>query len=421
METLTINGGMPLYGELNVGGSKNAVLPILAACILTDEEVVIHNAPDISDIDDMLYIMSDLGIKSRRENDTLIINCSGMTSYEISDEHVGKIRSSVVLMGAVIARFHTARLAQPGGCDIGARPIDIHLSALRQMGVNITYEDQCWNCSAEKLSGSNITLPFPSVGATENVILAASMASGQTIIRNAAKEPEIEALQTFINLMGGQISGAGTDTVTITGKSKYHACEYTVIPDRIVAGTYMLMTCGTGGDVLIRNALPEHNRALTECISAMGAHISADGNSIRVRKTRRLNPIEFTQTAPFPGFPTDLQPQLMAVLTLANGTSVIRENIYENRFKAAYSLCALGAQINIQVIDSQTSLAVIRGVDILKGAQIYGTDLRCNAALIIAGLQAHGTTVLHRAHFIERGYENIVNAIKSVGGDITAS
>ena len=421
METLTINGGMPLYGELNVCGSKNAVLPILAACILTDEEVIIHNAPNISDIDDMLYIMNDLGIKSRRENDTLIIDCSSINNYEISDEHVGKIRSSVVLMGAVIAKFGMARLAQPGGCDIGARPIDIHLSALRQMGVNITYEDQCWNCSAPNLSGAHIVLPFPSVGATENVILAAAMAQGETVIKNVAKEPEIEALQNFINLMGGEVCGAGTDVITVIGKKKYHSCEYTVIPDRIVAGTYMLMTCATGGDILINNAVAKHNGALIDCLHAMGAHTDVNSNSIRVRKARRLKPIEFTQTAPFPGFPTDLQPQLMSVLTLAGGTSVIQENIYENRFKAAYSLCTLGAQINIQVIDSQTSLAVIRGVDILKGAEIYGTDLRCNAALVIAGLAAHGTTKLHRAHFIQRGYEDIVTAIQSVGGDIYAN
>lgn len=418
METLTINGGMPLYGELDVCGSKNAVLPVLAACILTDEEITIHNAPDISDIDDMLYIMNELGIRSSRNGSSLTINCSGMSSSEISDEHVGKIRSSVVLMGAVLAKFGTARLAQPGGCDIGARPIDMHLSALRQMGVNIIYDGQCWNCSAKELSGTHIILPFPSVGATENVILAAAMANGETIIENAAKEPEIKALQDFINLMGGQISGAGTNTITVTGKKKYHSCEYTVIPDRIVAGTYMLMTCATGGDVLIKNAEAEHNGALINCIQAMGAHVQSDGSSIRIRKTMRLKPIEFTQTSPFPGFPTDLQPQLMAVLTLADGMSVIQENIYENRFKAAYSLCALGADISIRVIDSQTSLAVIHGVDMLSGAEIYGTDLRCNAALIIAGLAAHGTTVIHRAHFIERGYENIVESIRNVGGDI---
>lgn len=419
METLTINGGMPLYGELNVCGSKNAVLPILAACILTNEEVVIHNAPVISDIDDMLCIMGELGVKYSRNNDTLVIDCSAMTSCEISDEHVGKIRSSVVLMGAVLAKFGTARLAQPGGCDIGARPIDMHLSALRQMGVTIKYDEQCWNCSATTLAGAHITLPFPSVGATENVILAAAMANGETTITNAAKEPEITALQDFINLMGGNVSGAGTSTITIVGQKKYHACEYTVIPDRIVAGTYMLMTCATGGDILIRNAIPEHNSALISCLCSMGVHVQTDNDSVRIRKTKRLKPIEFAQTSPFPGFPTDLQPQLMAVLTLADGTSVIQENIYENRFKAAYSLCALGANISIKVIDPQTSLAVIRGVDVLNGTEIYGTDLRCNAALIIAGLAAQGTTVLRRAHFIQRGYEDIVRAIRSVGGDIT--
>lgn len=418
METLTINGGMPLYGELNVCGSKNAVLPILAACILTDEEVIIHNAPKISDIDDMLCIMSDLGIRSRRENDTLTIDCSSINNYEISDEHVGKIRSSVVLMGAVIARCSMARLAQPGGCDIGARPIDIHLSALRQMGVNITYDGQCWNCSAEHLTGTHIVLPFPSVGATENMILAAAMADGETIIENVAKEPEIEALQDFINLMGGCVHGAGSGIIKITGKKKYHSCEYTVIPDRIVAGTYMLMTCATGGDINIKNAVPAHNGALLDCLAAMGARTDVGTDTIRVRKAKRLKSIEFTQTAPFPGFPTDLQPQLMSVLTLASGTSVIQENIYENRFKAAYSLSALGADITIKVLDSQTSLALVHGVDILKGTEISGTDLRCNAALIIAGLAAHGTTVIKRAHFIQRGYEDIVSSIRSVGGDI---
>lgn len=418
METITINGGMPLYGKLNVSGSKNAVLPILAASLLTDEEVILHNAPLISDIDDMLFIMSDLGVYSKRDGNTLTINASGMNSCEISNEHVGKIRSSVILLGAVLAKFNFAKLAQPGGCDIGARPIDIHLSAFKQLGVDIEYTDQCWCCRTEKLTGTKIRLPFPSVGATENIILAASMAEGTTIIENVAREPEIKALEDFINLMGGNIHGAGTSTITVTGKKKYHSCEYTVIPDRIVAGTYMLAVCATGGDIFIENAVPYDNKMLIECLSSCGVHMDIYPNSMRVRKTRRLSPIDFVQTAPFPGFPTDLQPQLMAVLSLANGTSIIQENIYENRFKAASSLCELGADINIKIIDSQKSTAIIKGVSHLKGNIVCGTDLRCNAALIIAGLAAHGTTTIRNAHFINRGYENITSAFKNVGGDI---
>ena len=419
METLTINGGTPLYGKLNVSGSKNAVLPILAASILTDEEIIIHNAPKISDIDDMLFIMNELGVCSKREDSTLYINASNIENCIISNEHVGKIRSSIILMGSVIAKFGMAKLAQPGGCDIGARPIDIHLSSLRQMGVEIKYEDEHWCCSVQKLTGAKIRLPFPSVGATENIILAAAMADGETIIENAAQEPEIKALEDFINLMGGSISGGGTDTIKIVGKKKYHSAEYTLIPDRIVSGTYMLMACAAGGDIYIDNAVPNDNKALIDCISSMGVHTDIYPNAIRIRKTQRVKPIKYVETMPFPGFPTDLQPQLMAVLTLANGTSIIQENIYENRFRAAYSLCELGADINIKVSNSAKNSAVIKGVPYLTGASISSTDLRCCAALIIAGLAAHGTTIIHKAHYIKRGYENITEIIQSIGGNIS--
>ncbi len=420
MKTLIINGGVPLYGEFLTSGSKNAILPILAASILTDEEVIIHNVPEISDINDMLCIMRDLGITSHKCGNTLTVNSKGINSCEISDEHVGKIRSSVVLMGAVLARLGMARLAKPGGCDIGKRPIDMHLDALTQMGVSIKYEDQCWCCTAQKLCGAEITLPFPSVGATENVILAAAMANGTTVIKNAAKEPEIKALEDFINLMGGRITGGGTSTITIEGMSHYHTCEYTLIPDRIVAGTYMLMAASAGGDIMVRNAIPRHNGALINTLKQMGVYVKEYDCGVRILKTKRLKAIENTETDPFPGFATDLQPQLMAVLALADGTSVIRENIYENRFRAAYSLAMLGADISIRVTDNTKNTATIRGVTSLTGTDIYGTDLRCNAALVTAGLSASGTTVLHQAHYIERGYEDIVGAIRNVGGNITA-
>lgn len=422
MNTITINGGNPLFGQIDVSGSKNAVLPILAACILTDQAVTIHNAPLISDIDDMLCIMNDLGISSERQGHTLTVDSSNINNYVISNEHVGRIRSSVVLLGAVIARFRKAKLAHPGGCDIGARPIDMHLDAFARLGINISYEDDCWCCTADELVGAHIPLPFPSVGATENVILAAAMAKGTTTIHNAAREPEITALQDMINLMGGQVHGAGTDTITIVGKEHYHGCEYTVIPDRIVAGTYMLATCATGGDVVINNAVRSHNTALFDRMEQMGADITyPNADTVRIRRTARLKPISLTQTRPFPGFPTDLQPQLMATLALANGKSVIRENIYESRFKAAFSLCDMGAHISIKVPDSQDSYAVIRGVSRLCGTHIYGTDLRCNAALVIAGLAAEGTTVLHKAQFIDRGYEDITAAFRQLGADITRS
>ncbi len=419
MDTLTINGGTPLYGELTVGGSKNAVLPVLAACLLTDEEVIIHNAPMITDIDDMLFIMSDLGVKSRRESNTLIIDSSGLANCEISDSHVGKIRSSVILLGAVLARLKKARLAETGGCDIGSRPIDMHLSAFMKMGISIDYDGDCWCCNAEKITGTEIVLPFPSVGTTENIILAASMASGTTIIENAAREPEIEALQNFINSMGGSISGAGTGTVIIEGKKKYHGTSYSVIPDRIVAGTYMLAAAAAGGDVLVKNAVIRHNNSLNGILEACGIKLLPDTLGIRVTSTGKYKATDIVSTAPFPGFPTDLQPQLMAFLSKADGTSVIKENIYENRFKAAYSLCALGADIHIIIPDDMKNSAVIKGVPSLYGAEIYGTDLRCNAALVIAGLCAQGTTTIRQAHFIERGYENIIPAFRSVGADIS--
>lgn len=422
MDAIHINGGTPLHGELSVCGSKNAILPILAGCILTDEKIVIHNVPRISDIDDMIYIMRDLGIDATIAQHTLTVDCSNINNYKISNEHVGKIRSSVVLLGAVLARFAKAILAHPGGCDIGARPIDMHLNAFRQMGVKINYENNCWVCNAEKLYGADITLPFPSVGATENIILAAATAKGITTIRNAAKEPEINALQDFINLIGGEVYGAGTGTIQVHGKKHYHGCEYTLIPDRIVAGTYMLAVCSSGGDVYIKNVPSEHNTALLTCLCSMGADVKVyhESNSVRIRKTKKLHALDFTQTEPFPGFPTDLQPQLMAALTLAKGKSIIKENIYESRFKAACALCELGADICIKIPDKDDRFAIIKGVDSLYGTQISGTDLRCNAALVIAGLSAQGTTIIKNAHFIQRGYEDIVGNFRSVGADIFA-
>ena len=420
MNVININGGTPLYGEMSVGGSKNAIPPILAACILTDEKVTVTNVPKITDVDDMLYIMRDLGVKATSSDHSLTIDCSNICNYRISNQHVGKIRSSVILLGAVIARFSCAIMAHPGGCDIGARPIDMHLDAFRQMGVDICYENDCWLCNTDGLKGANITLPFPSVGATENIILAAAMANGETLITNAAREPEIVALQDIINLMGGDVQGAGTNTIRIVGKKHYHGCEYTLIPDRIVAGTYMLAVCATGGDVVIKNAVPAHNSLLIDCIKRMGAdcHILSD-NSVRVMKSKRLCGIDYVNTLPFPGFPTDLQPQLMSVLCLANGRSVIRESIYESRFKAAQSLCSLGADIKVTSNDIDGHYAVINGVNSLKGAEIFGTDLRCNAALVIAGLAAHGNTKINNAHFISRGYEDIVGAFSNVGANIS--
>lgn len=421
MNAIHINGSVPLHGELSVCGSKNAILPILAACMLTDEKIIIHNVPRITDVDDMIYIMRDLGINASIDKHTLCVDCGNINNYRISNEHVGKIRSSVVLLGAVLARFSKATLAHPGGCDIGARPIDMHLDAFKQMGVKITYENDCWICNAEKLSGTDIKLPFPSVGATENIILAATMANGVTTIKNAAKEPEINALQNFINLMGGSVCGAGTGTITINGKKHYHGCEYTLVPDRIVAGTYMLAVCASSGDVYIKNAIATDNTALLMCIRNMGADVTVyPENAVRIRKTQKLKALDFTQTEPFPGFPTDLQPQLMSVLTLAHGKSVIKENIYESRFKAVSALSDLGADIYIKIPDKNNRFAIINGVDSLYGATVSGTDLRCNAALVIAGLAAHGKTVIKNAHFIQRGYEDITGEFRSVGADIIA-
>lgn len=418
MDALIINGGNPLKGELAIHGSKNAILPILAACILTSEQVCIHNVPHLADIDDMLCIMQELGIKTKREASSLIIDCSNISSCEILDSHVGKIRSSVVLMGAVIARMGTARIAQPGGCDIGKRPIDMHIHALQSMGVEFTYNEQFWNCKAANLKSANITLPFPSVGATENIMLAAAMAPGTTVLYNAAAEPEIEALQNFINLMGGEITGAGTPVVRITGKRRYHGCEYTLISDRIVAGTYMLATAAAGGDVTFHKAVPYHNAAMIELLQQAGVDVQIQKDTVHVSAHRRLNAIDFVKTAPYPGFPTDLQPPLMAVLATAKGVSTIQENIYENRFRASLGLVELGANIEITVQNAKCSTAIIRGVEHLQGTTVNGTDLRCNAALVVAALGAKGTTTIKKAHYINRGYEHIVKNLKSLGADI---
>jgi UDP-N-acetylglucosamine 1-carboxyvinyltransferase len=409
-----ITGGKRLGGSLPVTGSKNAALPIFAASILNEGESIIHNCPLISDVFYFVEILRSIGCTARFEGNTLIINSSGAHLTDIPDGLAVKMRSSVFLMGAMLGRFGRIFTLPPGGCKLGTRSIDMHRHALEQMGATIEEIDGKLLAQASELKGLWHHMRQVSVGVTENIMLAAVRIDGQTLIENAAREPEIVDLQDYLNRMGADIHGAGTHTVVINGGSKLHNVEHTVIPDRIVAGTYLTAAAITGSDLTLTDAAPRDISPITARLSEMGCQIKTEDTKVRIKSPRRLKPLAQLITEPHPGFPTDMQAQFTAALALADGTSVIKETIFNSRDKHIAQLKYMGADI----IANSSRDFIIKGVNKLHGTLVAAEELRGGAALIIAGLAAEGETIVRDDHYIERGYEKIEEALASVGADI---
>ena len=413
MDKFVIDGGNKLYGKVEIQSAKNTVLPLLAASILTDEPVKIRDTPCILDVENMLRILSELGCNIRRQKDVVIISSSNAASHEIPARLTKELRSSVFMLGSVLTRFRKARISYPGGCDIGLRPIDLHLSGLQRLGVSITEENGYINCEADKLSGADILLDFPSVGATENIILAAVKAEGITVIRNAAKEPEIVDLQNFLNAMGAKIIGAGTATIMIKGVSKLHGIEYTPIKDRIEAGTFLIAGATCGGEIEINGVPVENIAALLHKLRENGCKIHIKNDRIILQSDANLKSVSLVETTPFPGFPTDLQAQYSTLSTTAVGTTLVVENLFETRYKYAAELRRMGADITVR-----GRTAVVRGVEKLHGACVSASDLRGGAALVIAGLKAEGRTDVVDLSYVDRGYADFEYKLRLLGAKI---
>ncbi len=418
MDSYVIRGGRRLRGRVRVSGSKNAVLPILAACLLTDQECLIRDVPRLTDVDVMVTILRRLGARvepgQHRGETVLRVQARDLVSAEVPGDLVRLMRSSVFLMGPLLGRLGRVRLSYPGGCAIGPRPINYHLAGLRQLGARIEERGGYITAESPRLAGAAIHLDQPSVGATENILMAAVLARGTTVISNAAREPEIVDLACFLNSMGARVSGAGTDVLRVEGVSRLRGCEYRVIPDRIEAGTFMVAAAITGGDLVLENVVPEHLKSPIAKLREIGAVVEVEAGRVRVRGPERPRATDL-KTLPYPGFPTDLQSPFMALLSLAEGTSVITETIFENRFKVAGELCRMGAQV---IVDGR--LAVVKGVPSLSGATVEAMDdLRGSAALVLAGLAARGVTVVEGARHIQRGYDRLHLKLRAVGADIT--
>ncbi len=413
MEKYIINGGNKLYGSVKIQAAKNSVLPILAATVLTDGEVKLLNVPHISDVKNMINILTCLGCKAVYENDSIRIDSSSADCFEIPSALAHELRSSVFLLGSVISRFHKAKIAYPGGCDIGLRPVDLHLTGLKRLGVEITEKNGYILCKCDKLCGNEIMLDCPSVGATENIILAAVKAEGTTVIKNAAREPEIEDLQKFLNCIGAKVSGAGSGTVTIEGVKELGGCEYLPIPDRIEAGTFLIAAAMCGGRVTVEGACPENISSLLHKLRENGCKIGINGDKILLENNRRLSSVKTIETQPYPGFPTDLQAQMTALCGLCGGHSIVTENLFETRFKYVPELRKMGADIT--VIDRN---AFVRGVEKYKGATVVAYDLRGGAALVLAGLAAEGRSEILDISHIDRGYGSFEYKLRNLGADI---
>lgn len=414
MDKLIINGSKRLTGEIEVHGSKNSVLPILAACVLSQGENIIHNCPILSDVDAALKILVELGCKVKREEHTVCVDSSGVNGFEISDSLMREMRSSVIFLGAILGRTGKAVLSTPGGCEIGLRPIDMHISAMEQLGAEVFEEHGRLHFECKNgLHGARVILPFPSVGATENIMIASCVAKGTTVITNAAREPEISDLADFLNGCGAKIHGAGDSTIVIEGVEKLTATTHTVIPDRIAASTYLLAGAITHGRVCIKEIIPAHLGALIPVLKQSGCDISVSNRWICISSPPRLSRVKTVRTMPYPGFPTDVQAPLTAMLSVADGTSVVVENIFECRYKHVSELIRLGAKINVE-----GRTAVIEGVPYLTGASVVSPDLRGGFALVIAGLAAKGETVISGVEHIDRGYENPEKLLSALGADI---
>ena len=413
MKKLTVIGAKPLVGEVFVHGAKNAVLPLLAATLLSCGETTLNNCPNISDVDAAVKILMHLGCEVYFDGSSITVNSSEITRYDIPDNLMREMRSSLIFLGAILGRCKKAVLSMPGGCELGPRPIDIHIEALKALGAEIKEENGNIICSAPILKGCRINLPFPSVGATENAVLAASMAEGKTVITNAACEPEIVDLQNFLEKLGAKISGAGSPTITVEGCTLNCSAEYTVIPDRIAAATFLSAAASTKGKVLISNVCPKHIDTVTDALSEMGCAIKAYKDKVFIDASGNLKAIKPIVTKPYPGFPTDAQPVLMAATLKAEGTTVFVENIFSNRFRHVAELLRMGADIK-----TEGRVAMVSGVKKLHGASVVSTDLRGGAALLVAALGAEGKTDIFDIHHIERGYDSIEKSIRALGGEI---
>jgi UDP-N-acetylglucosamine 1-carboxyvinyltransferase len=407
-----VRGKKPLKGQVKISGSKNATLPIMAASLLSSEEVILSGVPDLEDINVMSEVLRILGAKVRRDKDILIIDSRTIDSVEVPEHISRKMRASNLVMGALLARFNQARVAHPGGCAIGSRPMDLHIKGFLNLGYEIKDEYGFMEGKGVAVNGKEILLDFPSVGATENIMMAATMAPGTTIIRNAAREPEIVDLQNFLNRMGAKVRGAGLDTIRIEGVSKLGGVEHKVIPDRIEAGTFMVATAITRGDVHIENVVVEHIQPLIAKLREVGAEISPWNSGIRVIGTNNMRPTDI-KTMPYPGFPTDMQPQMMALLSTIPGTSIVVETIFENRFMHVQELRRMSADIK-----TEGRVAIIKGKKQLEGTLVEATDLRAGAALVLAGLLSEGETTITQVKHIYRGYENFNIKLQGLGAEI---
>lgn len=416
---LIINGAKRLDGDIQLQGAKNSVLPILAAAVVNGKENVIHNCPRLDDVDRTLEILQGLGCKTKREGSDIIVDSSCADSWVIPEELMRRLRSSIIFLGAILSRFGRATVSMPGGCEIGNRPIDLHLKALEQMGVSVEENHGFIDCKFEKPRGLSscetvtyIHLDFPSVGATENILLAACKINGETVVSNAAREPEICDLADFLNKMGVKVYGAGSDTIRIVGTDKMTAAEHTIIPDRIVGATYFAACACAGGRAALRGARSEHMGIMLSVLREMGCDIHRDGDLLVLRAPERISGVHTIRTMPYPGFPTDIQSPFMAALCKAEGTSVFVENIFENRYKHVEELVRMGADIS-----TDGRVAVVRGVKKLSGARVAARDLRGGAALAAAALGADGETEISGVEYINRGYEDIAGALCALGAD----
>lgn len=414
MGKLIIDGGNEISGEIKVQGAKNAVLPILAATVMAEDTSVIKNCPHLRDVDKTDLILERLGCGVTRDGSAVTVNAKGICDCCICEDLMREMRSSIVFLGAIIARCGEAVVSMPGGCPIGLRPIDLHLKALRDLGVDITEEHGYIRCTAGKIKGADIHLDFPSVGATENIMLAAATADGTTTISNAAREPEITDLGNFLNAMGARVYGTGTSMVTVRGVPKLHGAQYTIMPDRIVAATYLAASAATGGEITLTNVNPADMGAMLHVLSDMGARLRCGTNKIEQTAPKRLKSVHTIKTMPYPGFPTDIQSPFMALAAIADGTSVFVENIFENRFQHVDELTRMGADIK-----AEGRTAVVRGVKELQGANVVARELRGGAALVIAALAANGITTISGTEFIDRGYESIETYLQKCGAKIT--